>query len=1071
MAFICPKNQTLPCGGEHPLKVLFLLLFLGIMGFRPDSLLAQADPAPFECGMCCTSEESSGEFGANCAKTSSLWSSNARHIPRTDAKPIYVRANFIILRKSDDPDPDVQGNFSQDNPEHMAFLNAIIDLCNHRLANLYGTTDCADPRTEAKIQIVPNFIFLKDEYAWNADNTPGSINFNHKCPSQNQTAWHLANLSNQINSDPNIPAGINVFFPIQGDIYNRLVILGTINRPDQESGYCRWWCSEHPSSSNLSRTSNISLTNLYMKYRWFQLQPGVTGFPFEPTGREILEWEAANSLPHEFAHSFIEWYVHWNACSNHLLSSVGPSTRDVLRAIDVGTMHRNLAISNLRQFVDCTETYNTPGSNASDRIVDVSETWDLNMRLYTNVVVKAGATLTLTCDLLMPFDGTITVERGAKLIVDGGTVRRANTCSPSQFWRGIAVQGNSSLPQPDPNGVLSSNQAGVVLLKGDGMIEGAIIGATAKGHAIWDDPTLRGGLIQATDFTFRDCRKGAEFMKYDLVNFSKFDDVLFERTGTGSMHTGVSIWDTDGILFERCTFNNVATTGIVGWDAAFNVKKRNLFKGAELGILSGGSTPLSGQVKVGELGNQLNDRNKFEDNIVGIHATSNSWVEIMSNDFSNFHFDVAVNGTTRSDVWDNYFASGTAGSQFENTGNNANTNRCNQYQGNSVGTNIVGKNTGFTFREEDFSTDFHDLFIEGPPGNAGEIPMLNGNNGAALWNYFSFNKPENIKTSTVVPNNNTVHFFYFHPDPMLNNRVRPRCALNGMCMPQSNFTNIQTLGVSQGCSSGGGGQEPCQTEACLDALRADIAQKTAQHATNPTPELEAELQHLTTERERITSVLVEEYRAQNDWASIETLLTGDLNPYNHRRLVGAKMEQGQFAAASGLLQSFPQATNEDQLFVQVQNINVARLSDPEFELSQVQEAILLDMATSPSPEAGYAQSLLGILKGQIFMPKLPDLGGDREGFQTERPSLLETMQLSPNPVSDVLQVQVPHWDGKKSRVLEMRELSTGRLVKGIPMLDGGDIAIPVEALPSGLYLLILQEKGIAIDRQKVVVQH
>jgi len=693
------------------------------------------------------------------------------------------------------------------------------------------------------------------------------------------------------------------------------------------------------------------------------------------------------------------------------------------------------------------------------------------MRLYTNVVVKAGATLTITCDLLMPFDGTITVERGAKLIVDGGTVRRANTCSPSQFWRGIAVQGNSSLAQPDPNGVLSSNQAGVVLLKGDGMIEGAVVGAAAKGHAIWDDPSLRGGLIQATDFTFRDCRKGAEFMKYDLVNFSKFDDVLFQRTGTGSMHTGVSIWDTDGILFERCTFNNVSTTGIVSWDAAFNVKKRNLFKGAELGILSGGSTPLSGQVKVGELGNQGNDRNKFEDNIVGIRTTSNSWVEVMSNDFSNFHFDVAVNGATRSDLYDNYFASATAGNQFENTGNNANNNRCNRYQGNIVGTNIVGQNKGFTFREEDFSTDFHDLFIEGTPGNAGEIPTINGNNGAAFWNYFSFNKPENIKTSTVVPNNNTQHFFYFHPDPMLSPRVRPWCALNGICMPQSNFTNIETNGNAQGCSFGGGEQEPCQTEACLDVLRADIAQKTAQHATNPTPELEAELQQLTTERERITSALVEEYRTQNDWASIEALLIEDLNPNNRRRLVGAKMEQGQFTAASSLLQSFPQATNDDQLFVQVQNINVARLSDPEFELSQGQEAILLGIATSPNPEAGYAQSLLGILKGQIFMPNLPDLGGERESRQTEKPDLLETMQVSPNPVSDVLQVKIPRWSRETNRSLELREMATGRMVERVPILDGGDIAIPVEALPTGLYLLILQEKGVAIDRQKVVVQH
>jgi len=404
--------------------------------------------------------------------------------------------------------------------------------------------------------------------------------------------------------------------------------------------------------------------------------------------------------------------------------------------------------------------------------VDVSETWDINMRLYTNVVVQAGVTLTVTCELLMPFDGTITVERGAKLIVDGGTIRRANTCTPSQFWRGIVVQGNNSIPQPDPNGMLSSNQAGVILLKGAGKIEGAIIGAAAKGHPIWDVPAFRGGLIQATDFTFQDCRKGVEFMKYDFVNFSKFDNVLFERTSTGSMYGGVSIWDTDGILFERCTFKNVANTGIVSWDAIFNVKQKNRFIGAEVGVLSGGSNPLSGQIKVGVLGLQGNDRNKFEDNVVGIRATSNAWCQILSNDFDNYNFDVAINGTTRSDLIDNYFASGTAGNQFENTGNNANNNLCNRYDGNSVGTNIVGNNNGFTFRGEDFSTDFHDLFIEGTQANPGRIPLFEGGNGAALWNYFTAANSENIKTGTTQPNS-TVPFFYFHPDPLLNVRVKP----------------------------------------------------------------------------------------------------------------------------------------------------------------------------------------------------------------------------------------------------------------------------------------------------------
>jgi hypothetical protein len=84
-----------------------------------------------------------------------------------------------------------------------------------------------------------------------------------------------------------------------------------------------------------------------MKYRWFQLHPEVTGFPFSPTGRDILINEALRSLPHEFGHSFITAYVHLDGvCDNHLMTT-GGGTRDVLRAIDLGCIHRNLAISNL----------------------------------------------------------------------------------------------------------------------------------------------------------------------------------------------------------------------------------------------------------------------------------------------------------------------------------------------------------------------------------------------------------------------------------------------------------------------------------------------------------------------------------------------------------------------------------------------------------------------------------------------------------------------------------------------------------------------------------------------------
>ncbi len=954
------------------------LLFVLIAVMAANWASAQTDPLPVHCEGPSEAEESAS-FAPSCAKTSTLWSSNARHVPNPSARSIRVRANFIILQKIDGT-----GNF-QDIPEHRAFLDDWFNRCNERFANLWGTSNCSPLVTDVKVQIVPNWIFLPDpdptEFNWNNDNNPGGL----ECP--NTTTWWLNGLDAAINSNPAIPRGINVYLTVDGSVYNELVVLGTINNPEQ-NGMAYVWCSEWPSKTNLSKPSRISIANLFLKYWWFQNHPNVIGVPFT-TSREWLVAEGG-ILAHEFGHSFIDCYVHKSGCSNHLMVQSG-GNHDIMLEDDAGCIHRNLALSNLRQFVDCDETYNpfnTPQSSTTyDRVVTTNELWDIDMRLYSNVTVRTGATLTVSCKLLMPQGGLIKVEQGAKLIVDGGSVMRANTCSPTQYWGAISVAGNNAKIQPIPTAALATDDAGVVILKNQGVLEGAVVGVTTQRIPGVYEPQFWGAVVDVNDFTFRDCRKGVEFMKYDFPNRSKFSKANFTRTATGSSYAGVSIWDTDGVLFEECTFANMTQNGIITWDAVFNVKQKNRFSGSPIAILAGASTPLSGQIQVGVLGQQGSNRNRFENNVVGIRATANSKVEIFSNDFDNSNFDIAINGTTQSAITDNTFTGSAAGNQFENTGENSNQNLCNTYTGNTVGTNIVGKNTGFLFRQEDFATLRHDLFIEGFPLVPGEIQMLQGIQGGARWNYFSSGKPENIKTSTTSPHDTTIAFFYFHPDPTIDPRLKPKCPLNETCVPKSKFYNWLTGGGAFGNNcvfSSPPENPPCVTKPCLDTLRLVISQKAAQYAQNPSDALKGELQVLVTQREFVTDDLIRGYRDSGDWVSVEALLNEELNPANRRRLVGAKLGQKQYAAAGALLQAFPLSTADDQYFVQVQGINVARLSNPAFTLSEAQEAALLAVAEAPTPEAGYAQTLLGILTGRVFMPRLPDLDTERRAEPSRR---------------------------------------------------------------------------------------
>jgi hypothetical protein len=258
------------------------------------------------------------------------------------------------------------------------------------------------------------------------------------------------------------------------------------------------------------------------------------------------------------------------------------------------------------------------------------------------------------------------------------------------------------------------------------------------------------------------------------------------------------------------------------------------------------------------------------------------------------------------------------------------------------------------------------------------------------------------------------------------------------------------------------------TKPCLDTLRLLISQKEAQYAQNPTDALKGELQVLITQREFVTDELIREYRDSDDWASVETLLNEDLNPANRRRLVGVKLQQKQHAAAGILLQAFPQNTTDDQYFVLVQSVNMARLSDPEFTLSEAQETALLSVAEAHSPEAGYAQTLLGILTGRTFMPKLPDLDTERSA-EPVKAVASSGLEISPNPVNDLLRVRLQ--PSAIQQTLELRALATGALVQSVDVSGQESLTLPVRHLPSGLYLLVLREQGAVVVHQKVVVQH
>lgn len=177
--------------------------------------------------------------------------------------------------------------------------------------------------------------------------------------------------------------------------------------------------------------------------------------------------------------------------------------------LQAGRAHRSLSLKSVKDYT--LNSYTTvPLIVASDEI------WNFEMRLYQDVIIEPGATLTIQCQLEMPYEGRIIVKPNGRLIVDGGkitTARYSNT-----FWSGIEAWGTTNMNQYPTN---HPNFQGLVVLK-----NGATIEYAREGFTNWkpNDWNSIGGVIQVQGShgqvggVFLNCRRAAGFVAYQ--NFS-----------------------------------------------------------------------------------------------------------------------------------------------------------------------------------------------------------------------------------------------------------------------------------------------------------------------------------------------------------------------------------------------------------------------------------------------------------------------------------------------------------------------------------------------------------------------
>ena len=189
-----------------------------------------------------------------------------------------------------------------------------------------------------------------------------------------------------------------------------------------------------------------------------------------------------------------------------------------------------------------------------DIVIENSQTW-IDKRVPKNLIINAGAELIIKGTVWMNEGYSITVRKGAKLTIEGGTI--TSSC-PSTFWNGIVVNGVKDLPQNPIN-------QGWVSIK-NGTIKNAKIGIHSINSTAY--PSTGGGMITANRATFVNNLVAIQMEKYysnNIANFTLCNFLTDENFIQGAeFENFVRLNEVSNIRFYGCSFKNTSTTEPIG---------------------------------------------------------------------------------------------------------------------------------------------------------------------------------------------------------------------------------------------------------------------------------------------------------------------------------------------------------------------------------------------------------------------------------------------------------------------------------------------------------------------------
>lgn len=292
-------------------------------------------------------------------------------------------------------------------------------------------------------------------------------------------------------------------------------------------------------------------------------------------------------------------------------------------------------------------------NNKNHKFITANEVWDEKRFLYENVVVASGAVLTITnTEILIAKDRKITIEPGAAIIIDNATL--TNDCG--EMWAGIVVEGNSNLAQ-------NATNQGRLIVQNNSLIEHArnavrLVGIDENGGFEWNKT---GGYVQATNSTFRNNKRAAEFMSYhndfggstEINNLSYFNNCSFETTddlfSNEDPYAFITMYNVTGVGINGNKFVNTANStvsergaGIITADARYVVK-------AACNVVTQPGQPCPSNQKDPNVFTNLNA------GIVDWQFSLISDINVSDAIFNNCTYGLKLGGSMMHDIYNNTF--------------------------------------------------------------------------------------------------------------------------------------------------------------------------------------------------------------------------------------------------------------------------------------------------------------------------------------------------------------------------------------------------------------------------------